>query len=1045
MTKTNGQPAMSRSASISFYIAALMVAFVMRSILAVSIEGHPIDIGTFKAWVMRTAAVGLSGFYSGEVFADYPPGYVYIFYLLGKIKSVLNIADASKSFLYLVKLPSMITDIAAAHLVFLMARRNFSGFVAVALALAYAFNPAVIVNSAVWGQVDSVFSLCILGLIILITGGRLTAGAIVFAIAVLIKPQGLIFTPVLIFALSRVSLKKAAIALSAAVCVFIAAILPFTINKEALWIVKHYHETLSSYPYASLNAFNLFTLLGGNFASVADRVLGVTYELWGYVFIVLTVAWCTYLFYKKRDAEGIYYFIAAFLITSVFVTSVKMHERYLFPGLILLLVSYTSIRDKRLLYLYAFISATFFINEAYVLHYGTKGIYNLDPHDGVLWIVSLAHVGCLVYLVKLGADIFIKRPVPHAIRKAVRYAARPVEDANPAPSPATAPLTLKRKDYAAITIITILNLAIMYYGLGSSKAPETFWSTAEKGKSAYVDFGGERSVGRVCFFGGIGGGQYEMRSSLDFQNWQLVNTLKQNAVFEWECVNADMKGRYILLTAMVPGAMLNEIAFFETGTRIPLPVKSAMPYEPIYNTTQSAKDSASNLIDEQQTVPPSPSYINSTYFDEIYHARTAYEYLHGLPVYETTHPPLGKVIIEAGIIAFGMNPFGWRFTGALFAAFIPAIVYVFGYRLFGQTRYALIASLLMTFDFMRVAQGRMATVDTFAVFFIILMYYYMYRYWELSAVSGGKIEGVFKGGNLYLGGSGLFFGLGVAVKWISIYAGGGLAVIFFATVIRRYIEFGKSGKLIVPPKAGKRQRSARKIRQTPQLDFEHIHAATIKAIQYAALFFILIPAVIYVLSYVPTAKYHGLTELLSYVKQSQTDMYDYHSKLVAEHPFSSKWYEWPIMKRPLWLYNGNPPERQQVQSIVSMGNPAVWWVGIAAVAFVLVVALTRKRVGGGVFIVLTGLCAQFLPWVAVPRLTFIYHFYASVPFVIFCITYAIKWLEEWKNGLKWLTYAYCTVTVALFIAFYPILTGIPVSKAYVKAALRWFDCWIFYS
>ncbi|MBF0554003.1 MAG: glycosyltransferase family 39 protein [Nitrospirae bacterium] len=1029
-----------------FYIAALTAAFVLRSVLAVSIEGHPIDIGTFKAWVMRTAAVGLSRFYSGEVFADYPPGYVYIFYLIGKIKSALSIADASKSFLYLVKLPSMITDIVAAHLVFLMARRNFSGFVAVALALAYAFNPAVIVNSAVWGQVDSVFSLCVLGLIILITSGRLTAGAVVFAIAVLIKPQGLIFTPVLIYALSRVSLKKAAIALSAAVCVFIAAVVPFSINKDALWIVKHYHETLSSYPYASLNAFNLFTLLGGNFAPVTDRFLGVTYELWGYMFIVLTVTSCTYLFYKKRDAEGIYYFIAAFLITSVFVTSVKMHERYLFPGLVLLLASYAVIRDKRLLYLYAFISATFFINEAYVLHYGMKEIYNLDPHGGVLQIVSLAHAGCLVYLVKLGADIYVRTPLPQAIKKPVPRASRPVaENENPAPLPTPSLLTLARKDYAAITVITILNLAIMYYGLGSSKAPETFWSTAEKGKSVYVDFGAERAVGRVCFFGGIGGGQYEMRSSHDFQNWQLVNTLKQNAVFEWECVNADMKGRYILLTALVPGAMLNEIAFFETGAQTPLPVKSAMPYEPIYNTTQSAKDSAGNLIDEQQTVPPSPSYTNSTYFDEVYHARTAYEYLHGLPVYETTHPPLGKVIIEAGIIVFGMNPFGWRFAGALFAAFIPAIVYVFGYRLFGRTRYALIASLLMTFDFMRVAQGRMATVDTFAIFFIILMYYYMYRYWELSAVSGSKIDGVFKGANLYLGCSGLFFGLGVAVKWISIYAGGGLAVIFFASIFRSYTEFGKSGRLITPPKSGKRQRAARKIRQTSQLSFEPVHAATIKAIQYAALFFILIPAVIYVLSYVPTAKYKGVTELLSYVKQSQTDMYDYHSKLVAEHPFSSKWYEWPIMKRPLWLYNGNPPGQQQTQSIVSMGNPAVWWVGIAAVVAVLGAVAVGKRVGGGVFIVLTGLCAQFLPWVAVPRLTFIYHFYASVPFVIFCITYAIKWLEERRYGFRWLTYAYCSLTVALFIAFYPILTGIPVSKTYVKAALRWFDSWIFYS
>ncbi|MCG6553519.1 MAG: phospholipid carrier-dependent glycosyltransferase, partial [Candidatus Magnetominusculus sp. LBB02] len=463
-----------------------------------------------------------------------------------------------------------------------------------------------------------------------------------------------------------------------------------------------------------------------------------------------------------------------------------------------------------------------------------------------------------------------------------------------------------------------------------------------------------------------------------------------------------------------------------------LPVKAVTPFEPLDTSSQST---VGNIVDEQRTVPKVPSYMNSTYFDEIYHARTAYEYLYKLPVYETTHPPLGKVIIEAGIAIFGMTPFGWRVMGALFGAFIPAIVYIFAYRLFGQRRYALIAAALMTFDFMRVAQGRMATVDTFAVLFIILMYYYMFRYWQHCSVSDGRVDGMFKGGNVYLGLSGLFFGLGTAVKWISIYAGAGLAVIFFVTIVRRYLL--RQGKTTVPVKEGRKQKT---VQPAPDAG----HAATIEAMLCATLFFILVPAIIYCVSYLPTANYNGVAEMLSSVKQSQIDMYDYHKNLVATHPFSSNWYEWPIMKRPLWIYTGDQ-SGPQIQSIVSMGNPAVWWMGIAAVAAVIAAAIAGRRTGGGVFIVLTGLCAQYLPWVLVPRLTFIYHFYASVPFVIFCITYAIKWLEQWRGTMRWLTYTYLSVTVTLFIAFYPILTGIPVSKAYVRAALRWFDSWIFYS
>lgn len=50
---------------------------------------------------------------------------------------------------------------------------------------------------------------------------------------------------------------------------------------------------------------------------------------------------------------------------------------------------------------------------------------------------------------------------------------------------------------------------------------------------------------------------------------------------------------------------------------------------------------------------PIPGYLNSTYFDEIYHARTAYEHLHGMSAYEWTHPPLGKVTMMLGIQIFG--------------------------------------------------------------------------------------------------------------------------------------------------------------------------------------------------------------------------------------------------------------------------------------------------------------------------------------------------------------------------------------------------------
>ena len=99
---------------------------------------------------------------------------------------------------------------------------------------------------------------------------------------------------------------------------------------------------------------------------------------------------------------------------------------------------------------------------------------------------------------------------------------------------------------------------------------------------------------------------------------------------------------------------VNEIAFFSGGELLPVAV---------------SEGDALALVDEQNTVPKAPSYFNGMIFDEIYHARTAYENIHNLSVYEWTHPPLGKLIIALGILLFGMKPFGWRIMGAYYIYF----------------------------------------------------------------------------------------------------------------------------------------------------------------------------------------------------------------------------------------------------------------------------------------------------------------------------------------------------------------------------------------
>ena len=183
---------------------------------------------------------------------------------------------------------------------------------------------------------------------------------------------------------------------------------------------------------------------------------------------------------------------------------------------------------------------------------------------------------------------------------------------------------------------------------------------------------------------------------------------------------------------------------------------------------------------------------------------------------------------------------------------------------------------------------------------------------------------------------------------------------------------------------------------------------------------------------------HGWKDVLSY----QKFMFNYHSKLNATHPFSSTWWQWPLIRKPMWYYGGSDLAQGRMTSIVAMGNPAVWWVGtIAAIATFRV---AWKRRDNSMTVVLVGILAAYLPWVLISRLTFIYHFFACVPFLVLCIVYWIRRIEEKTPSHRRWTYLYAATVLLLFGLFYPILSGTEIYVSYADGVLKWFHGWVFH-
>ncbi len=578
-----------------------------------------------------------------------------------------------------------------------------------------------------------------------------------------------------------------------------------------------------------------------------------------------------------------------------------------------------------------------------------------------------------------------------------------------------------KKDLLIMGIMTFVYLVAALINLGGFNSPEKGWTPAASGEYATFDLGGEINIDRVSYYCGRGKG-WSATGSYKLELFDLngnrvyTATLQKDNVFIWKYISANVAANTMKITAETPGGELNEISIYEKGSGRPLENITILHSE----TGPGSTGTPSNLLDEQHKSAYAPSYLNGTYFDEIYHARTAYEHIHRIEPFESTHPPLGKLFISIGIMIFGMNPFGWRIVGTLVGAAMIPVMYMFGKKVFGKRFYAFCCGFLIMFDFMHFVQTRIATIDVYVTFFVILMFYYMYDYFMMKTYET-SLKNALK--PLFL--SGLMFGLGAASKWIALYGGAGLALVFF---ISRIVEYAKYNTAL-------KEKQARKLKWVK--DFIPNLNKTFAA---CVLFFVIIPFVIYLLSYIPFMNVPGPGHEIENVFKLQEHMYNYHNNLEDTHSFSSKWYQWPVMTKPIWYYSGSNVPHGMHSTIVSLGNPAIWWTGIAAFFLSLAIALARKD--KAMIVIFIAIASQYLPWMLVPRIAFIYHYFSIVPFIIICIVYIIKYVMDEIPYSKYTVYCYLALVALLFIMFYPVLSGMAVPLKYVEL-LKWGKGWYF--
>lgn len=1037
-------------------------ALCLRLLLAALSKGFGSDTACFAAWSDRIFTLGPGEFYSPDVFTDYPPGYMYVLWLIGGIRRLFGIRYYSVPHLLLLKLPAILCDMASGLLLCREACRRGGDRQGFFLSMAYLFSPAILLNSSVWGQVDSLFTLAVAYMCLCLVKGRLPSAYIAFCMGLLIKPQMLLFAPVLLAGiLDWVFLKDFSVRklfhhlfLGAAV-ILGTVILCMPFGLEKVW--EQYLSTLSSYPYAAVNACNLWGLLGLNWVSQDSLFLGIPYRTYGAFAIIAAVALMFFFSLRSRRRDK-YPFLGALLVLMVFSFSVRMHERYLYPGLLLLLFAYLY-RPEKLTYLcYGGFSVMHFLNTAHVLFFYDPASY--DAKAPFLLAVSGGMLVCTALL--LYTAFRLQNPAAGANTRT---------DLPPRPSAKPAPL--KPADYVLMLVITVLYSCFALYDLGDKEAPSTPYDMVQ-GQAVELSFEGEAPSALWYYIAPWHGRAFTLESRDSFQEtWNSLGEITLKNVFTWQQIPLEGAGSQLRLTLKDSQASILEWVFldeegnvltpmasdfygnlFDEGSLFPKRDPDSVPLpgpSPVREALENLVSAQNGLLSRfgfspmdlaavgVQVYPEAGSFRNSMYFDEIYHGRTAYEFLHGLTSYENTHPPLGKIFIALGVSLFGMNPFGWRIIGTLFGIAMVPVMYLFAKRISRSTPLSALACLLFAFDFMHFAQTRIATIDVYITFFVILMYYFMYQYSSLSFY-----DTPLRKTWLPLRACGVCMGLGIACKWTGVYAGAGLALIFFSTLFRRYREYLCAKK---EPEGTTHGISHRHILQS-------FGPCAGRTICFCLIFFVLLPALIYLLSYIPFRDYSD-RGLFDRMLQNQNTMFGYHSTLNSTHDFSSVWYEWPILKRPIWFYSHivtRTAEGGLREGISSFGNPAVWWAGIPAALFT--VYLWAKKKDRTAAFLTVGYLMQYLPWFFVSRLTFIYHYFPSVPFVVLMITYSLrqgeKSMDKAAYGLrhpqKSAFYAaivlYGAVALGLFFLFYPVISGQPVEASFAAKYLRWFKSWV---
>lgn len=331
------------------------------------LKGYSQDLGYWQDWVRQLSTSGYDGFNG-----NYPPFYIHWLYLVGQFYTLTAIPLEHNDLLkFLTQIPVTVFHCILTTAIFSQLQRfNAKKHFIHGAMLLTVVNPAILVNGPIWGQVDLIPATIVCCALIAATTVRHSYWAIpLFTLALLTKFQTIAFAPVFAY-LFFYNIRNHLIGLLLAILLGALIFLPSIIAGH-FWQAFRlaYIDTLGQYPMTTFNAANLWILLTGNTAPDSIILFGIgsdsalakifTAKYFGMLLFALTslLVFFQGIYFLIKNTANVTQvqllshamFAATICALAFFTLLPAMHERYLFPAVVMAL-AYSAIAQQKIIY-----------------------------------------------------------------------------------------------------------------------------------------------------------------------------------------------------------------------------------------------------------------------------------------------------------------------------------------------------------------------------------------------------------------------------------------------------------------------------------------------------------------------------------------------------------------------------------------------------------------------------------------------------------------------------------------------------------------------